>query len=370
MDRAYELAKKLHEASMSPADLLKQQQYSSKQLFLIAYASFLLSISNKNTRQHYKSVIDQFVYFMHNVRDATPLKAVGVDISLWRDDLFRTGGVASTGFGGDLRRCAPQARSSIENKTSILSAFFTFLQKPGMDGSAALISSNPVDALHTRFKIEKYGNSKKISMKALKAILNQIDVKTLKRRIEGLRNYTLIYGYFMTGRRNSEWVNLRWGDINFTRNPPTYSFIRKGQKDTVDEMPPEVLEALLIYLKERWGSDYERKLRPDSYLFTAMPGKGGKRQVANDNNPLTERYMLRIIKNLARKAGIPASQITVHSLRHLHAESYLKAGASVEEVRARLRHESLATTQRYVSTMQNEKNRLADKLDDMLKKDV
>jgi len=370
MDKAYELAKKLQENSLSPADLLKKQQYSRKQLFLIAYASFLLSISNQNTRQHYKSVIDQFVYFMHNIRDATPLDAIGIDINLWRDDLFRTGGVASTAFGSDIRRCAPQAKSSIENKTSILSAFFTFLQKPGMDGSAALMGSNPVEALHTRFKIEKYGNSKKISMDTLRAVLAQIDTETPKKRIEGLRNYALIYGYFMTGRRNSEWVRLRWGSINFNRNPPTYSFIRKGQKDTVDEMPPAVLEALFTYLKERWGPDFRNILRPDNYLFTAMPGKGGKRQVEDPNNPLTERYMLRIIKNLARKAGLSTDQITIHSLRHLHAESYLQSGASVEEIRARLRHESLATTQRYVSTMQNEKNRLANKLDDMLKNDV
>lgn len=234
MDRAFELAKELKEASLSPADLIKRQHYSKRQIFLVAYASFLLSISNERTRGHYKSVIDQFVYFMYNTGGATPLDAIGIDISLWRDDLFRTGGVVSTSIGSDLRRCAPQAKSSIENKTSVMSAFFSFLQKPGMDGSPALMSANPVEALHTRFKIEKYGSSKKIGIETLRTILGQIDVTTPKKRVTGLRNYSLIHGYFMTGRRNSEWVSLQWGRINFNRNPPTYSFkeIRPGRRSS------------------------------------------------------------------------------------------------------------------------------------------
>jgi len=361
MDAYIQLAKQLHRSNKLPADL-SREDYSPEDLFLTAYASFLMGIANKNTRVRYRTAVNQFIRYMHNARNRTPLEATGIDISVYRDDLLRTGGVMSVARGDDLSRCWPQARTSVENKTSILSAFFKFLMKPGMDGSPPLMNQNPVLSLHTRFKIDQYGNSKKIDTDVFKRCIDSINQESVK----GKRDYALLFGYYMTGRRNSELVNIRWGDINFNRNPPTYRFLRKGEKETTDEMPPSLLAAIKRYLEARYGPEYKSQLRPDSYIFTAMPGKGGTKQKEDPNTPLTERFVLKLVKDLAKQAGISAKDITVHSLRHLHAENYLSAGASVEEVRARLWHENLATTQRYVSKMNNEKNRLADKLEEML----
>jgi integrase len=361
--KVYALAHYLQQNQLNPADLQKNQP-NRQHLFLVAYAYYLLGITNENTKKHYKTVIDQFTKFLINISNKTPLDAIGIEVALWREDLIRTGGVGGASYGNSLDRYYPQEKSSIHNKVSILSAFYKFLQKPGLDGSAPLIGYNPVDALRNRFKIEKYSSSKKISLEAFQKILRQMDRDSVK----GARDYALIYGYFMTGRRNSEWLTLRWGQINFNTDPITYNFIRKGEKVTTDELPDTVLEAIVDYLVKRYGVNFEDEVYSDSYLFTALPGKGGIRQINDPNNPLTERSMLRIIKQLAKKADIDPATITVHSLRHLHAESYLELGASVEEVRARLQHQSLATTQRYVSSMKNEKNRLAPKLDDLLKK--
>ena len=143
--------------------------------------------------------------------------------------------------------------------------------------------------------------------------------------------------------------------------------MRKGAKSSKDEMPDSVLEAIIHYLRLRYGEDFKNKLYKDSYLFTALPGKGGKRQQEDPNNPLTLWSMLRIVQNLATKVGVDKNTITVHSLRHLHAESYLELGASVEDIRSRLKHQSLATTQTYVSSMGDEKNPLANQLDSLIK---
>jgi integrase/recombinase XerD len=365
MSQVYALAQYLQDNKINPADLQKSnKQFNRNQLFLVAYAYYLLGLTNENTRKHYKTVIDQFTRFVSNTSAINPLDAVGIDVALWREDLIRTGGIAGALPTMNLDKYYPQENSSIHNKVSILSAFFKFLQKPGLDGTPPLIAYNPVEALRQRFKVEKYSSSKKISIQTLQKIIDQIDRKTIK----GARNYALIYGYFMTGRRNNEWLTLKWGQINFNTDPITYNFIRKGQKETTDELPESVLEALVEYLIIRYGEDFQDQVYSDTYLFTAMDGKGGIRQIVDPNHPLTEHSMLRILKNLAIKAGIDPNSLTVHSLRHLHAESYLDAGASVEEVRARLCHQSLATTQRYVSSMKNEKNRLANKLDEMLKK--
>jgi site-specific recombinase XerD len=362
MEKAFILAKQLYKQNMQPTDLYKRKKVSRDQLFIIAYAYYLLGITNKGTQKQYKTVIDHFIRYMANTRKTTPLETTGIDVSLWREDLIRTGGVAGAPPQSNLSRYFPQEKSSIHVKVSVLSAFFKFLQKPNLDGSAPLIAYNPVQALRTRFQIERYGSSKKIDKKTLSKILKQIDMLSVR----GLRDYTLIFGYFLTGRRNTEWVTLTWDQLNFNTDPATYSFVRKGEKKTIDELPESLQNLLLTYLRKRWGDDFHKKIHGNSYLFTAMPGKGGSRQIINPNNPLTERSMLRIVKSYASKAGMDPKRITVHSLRHLHAESYLEAGASVEEVRARLQHQSLATTQRYVSSMQNEKNRLAGKLETML----
>jgi len=364
MDKVLFLAKQLQDRKLCAADLQKQS-ISRNKLFLVAYAQYLLGLTNENTRTHYKTIVDHFIRYMANLKSTTPLDATGIDVSLWQDDLKRTGGVAGAPPNSNLDRYFPHEKASLSNKREILSAFYRFLQKPGMDGSPPLVPYNPVDALPDRITVEKYGRSKKIDRNILHKILDQIDTTSIK----GLRDYVLIYGYFVTGRRNSEWITLKWGQINKHSTPPTYTFIRKGQITTTDELPQKLFGLLKIYLQARYDEDFESKIDANTYLFTAMPGRGGARQILNPNNPLDERTMLSIIKEYAKIAQIDPKRITVHSLRHLHAETYLEAGASVEEVRARLRHASLATTQRYISSMSNEKNRLASKLDDLLEEE-
>lgn len=360
--RAIEVAKNLQANAKSPAELAVTGKLPKHQVFLIAYASFLLSISNENTRNLYKIVIDHFIRFLATTRGVLPLDTIGLDIALWREDLMKTGGILGAKANSDLSIYAPNTPSSIENRTSILSSFFKYLGKPGLDGSPPLVASNPVEALQTRFKIPKYGNSKKISLEVFRSILKQIDIKTIK----GLRDYALLFGYFMTGRRNSEWVTLKWGNLSFVKSPPKYSFVIKGRKQVSDEMPAKLWEVLKFYLKTRWGENFHLVLRPESYLFTALEGRGGSRQKEDPNQPLTESYVLELIKILASKAGVDPESVTVHSIRHLHAQTYLESGASVEEVRARLKHQSLATTQTYVSTMEDETNKLADVLNEKL----
>ncbi|RJR07551.1 site-specific integrase [Candidatus Parcubacteria bacterium] len=364
MDQVFDLAKQLRDKNLQPTILVRKGAVKDKnKVFLIAYAYYLMGIDNENTRRHYKTVIDQFIRFIANVRGVNPLDTIGVDVLLWKDDLERTGGIGGSS-PEKLLNCTPHEKSSLQNKVSILSAFFKFLQKPGLDGSPPIMIYNPVEALTSKIIVEKYANAKKISIDLLNKMLDQCDLTTL----DGARNYALIYGYFMTGRRNSEWLKLQWKNLNFNRTPPTYSYIRKGDKLSNDTIPDALLEVLVVYLVKRWGEDFSKRVSDDTYLFSAIPGKGGARQLVDPNQPLNQRSMLRIVKKLAKKAGFNPRKISVHSLRHLHAETYLSQGASVEEVRARLNHQSLATTQRYLSTMTNEANRLADKLDALIHK--
>ena len=168
MKKVLAIAQHLKDKNLNPADLarIKGDLHRNK-LFIIAYAYYLISLLNTNTRRQYKGVIDQFIRFEANVRGVTPLDAIGIDIDLWRNDLLRTGGVAGSAPRTTNILLHPQEKSSVHTKVSILSAFFKFLQKPGLDGSPPLMTHNPVNSLQRRFKIEKYGRSKKISRESI-----------------------------------------------------------------------------------------------------------------------------------------------------------------------------------------------------------
>jgi site-specific recombinase XerD len=355
------LAKQLTVTQRNPADLLAIPEYRDNRNLLlnIAIASFLQSVSNESTRKDYRKALHHFSIFLHQTRDASLLDAVGWDVAAWREDLSETGGMLGT-LPDQVCRRRPNSPSSIETKTSALSSFYEYLAKPGFyDNSLFLIPSNPVSALPTRHKGERYGKSQKIGLKAFKAILNQIKLSTVK----GLRDYALLYGYYITGRRHSVWVNLQWQNIDWNSSIPVYTYVGKGQKSFRDVMPKTLIKVLTAYLRGRWGEKFKRKLRPGTYLFTSLQPRH-----QHINEPLVESSVLRLIKGYAQKADLSQPERTIiHSLRHLHAETYLQAGANVETIRSRLQHQNLDTTQVYASTMDSQKNPLADKLAERLK---
>ena len=327
---------------------------SSADLLRNAFNSFLTGIPNETTREHYRSIVLHFSRFLRLVKNKSCFEANGSDIIDWRNDLLKTGGAA--GYpAAQHPPLKPNSRNSVENKTCAISAFFKHLRRPSEVTGESLIASNPVEALHARFKIEKYGSSKKVGLETFNLLIAQIDPKTAL----GQRDLALILGYFYTGRRNSEWVRLQWGNIDFNAQPVTYTYERKGRLTSTDEIPQVLLDYILLYCRSRWGDNFRQVLTKDSFLFTSFRDNKGR--------PLTEQYVWKLMKSLAVKAGINPKNITVHGLRHLHAKSCLDAGANIMQVQARLNHKSLATTQIYLSALEGQKNPFAGQLENMLK---
>jgi integrase len=56
----------------------------------------------------------------------------------------------------------------------------------------------------------------------------------------------------------------------------------------------------------------------------------------------------------------------VHAMRHTFAHTMEAAGASVSEIQARLGHESLATTGRYLAQLKQDENKHGDVITAML----
>lgn len=334
-------AKFLKSHGLHPADL--PDEISKSTVILIACHYFLESIDNKLTRNKYSKVIEHFIHFCWNTRKASLLDVTGLDLLYWREDLEKTGGVAGSNSDEDLSVYIPNDIATIENKTSVISSFYSFLKRPGLFKNTQLITFNPVDSLK-RNKIEKYGKSIKTDLVSFKQILKSID----KSNLNGIRDYILFLGFYLTGRRFSEWVNLKWGDINKNVSPPTFLCRRKGGKVSNLIIPSKIWVILKGYVDKKWGSQVNK----NTYIFS-VDGKA----------PLSESSVLQKLKKLAAAVNLDPNHINIHSLRHLHAETALSTGANIEQIRGSLQHDSLNTTQVYASKMKEETNRLADNLE-------
>lgn len=338
----------LKSTNVRPGDLADSEYYSKSSLILIAIYYFLGSIRNELTRKKYGKVIDQFMRFLTNTRSINMLEAQGLDIIAWREDLEKTGGIAGSSVNDDLSLFIPNDISTIETKTSAISSFYLFLKKPGMFKNISLINYNPVESLK-RVKIDKYERSTKISLKDFKTLLGGLD----KTSLSEIRYYIIFLGLYSIGRRFSEWINLRWRDININTDPITFHYTKKGGKICTAVIPQRIWLLIKEYASLKWPN----KIPEEDYLFSVSGGA-----------PLTESAVIQKLKLLALKSGLDPETVTIHSLRHLHAETALNSGFNLEKIRSSLQHENLNTTQVYASKMQNESNPLSSSLVETIQK--
>lgn len=123
-------------------------------------------------------------------------------------------------------------------------------------------------------------------------------------------------------------------DIGYDRGHTVLRVTRKGGKRQAVPMPPATLDAVRRYLAGRQDGPLITTARATS---TTAAG-----------NRVREEYVHRLLRRLARTAGLPqASTIRPHSLRHSAATAALDAGASLADVQDWMGHADPRTTRRY-----------------------
>ncbi len=133
----------------------------------------------------------------------------------------------------------------------------------------------------------------------------------------------LLYG---SGLRIAEVASIRWGDLDVVER-----WIRvkgKGNKERIVPLGSYSIKAL-----EEWK---QCSSESETFLF---PGRNG--------GHITVRTISRIVKKASMRVGLPG--VTPHMLRHSFATHMLEGGASLRVLQELLGHESLATTQRYLT---------------------
>jgi len=240
-------------------------------------------------------------------------------------------------------------------RLAVLSSFYEFAQRND------LLDVNPIDKIK-RGKTHRYQGAHALQPEIVQARLRSIDTSTLA----GQRDRALLLVYLQTCRRLSEVASLLWRDIQIeTRTDPqgqiqelvTLTFERcKGAKRMVDQLPAGVSQILLAWIRAYY-EEAQLPLTPDSPVWVALApgGRNGK----NRGNQLGPQAIADICKKYLGTSK-------VHTTRHTGTLLRLKAGASVQDIKKQLGHDSLATTDYYIEVLLQGPDVYADQVESLL----
>jgi integrase/recombinase XerD len=211
------------------------------------------------------------------------------------------------------------ANSSVARKVSALRRFYGFLEEEG------LRADNPSAAL-----------PKPAQMRGLPKILDRHEVdllfKVIQERLEQVkplpRDYRLsalvelLYG---SGLRATELVALP--RMSVVADKPYIILKGKGDKERLVPISDRARHAVAA-----WHAFIPRESR---FLFPSR------------SSHITRVRLFQIIRVLAAEAGLDASKVSPHVLRHAFATHLLAGGANLRALQAMLGHADIATTQIY-----------------------
>jgi len=155
--------------------------------------------------------------------------------------------------------------------------------------------------------------------------------------VAALRLHALTEVLYATGLRVSELVSLPLSGAK--RDDRFFTVTGKGNKDRLVPLSVRAREAMRKWLAAR----RERpKLAESPYLFPAL----------SESGHLPRQVFARELKGLAARAGIKASVISPHVLRHAFASHLLHNGADLRIVQTLLGHTDISTTQIYTHVVE------------------
>jgi len=243
------------------------------------------------------------------------------------------------------RKCAP---ATVNRKLSALASLYRYAEGDG------IVTTNPF----LRRSLRRPGSEAIMDFPTtaqIAELFERIDTSTAT----GLRNLALLAGLFATTRRISEFVELRWGDVN----GGYFVYRNKGGKTHQQQMPPWVWRLILDYLQAAG----RLPLAPDDYIFVALSDNGQRLHPASSTpQPLNAGYVARLIKRYGLAAGIPDRALRPHALRHAGAQQRHEHKADLVDLQEILGHRSPATTVGYLRKLARRPDPQADLIAEVL----
>jgi integrase/recombinase XerD len=269
---------------------------------------------------------------------ANTLDAYRRDLTDFSDDLSemkRSIAVADTDtLRGHLSRLAKRglATTTVARRLSAIRQLYRFLYTEGHRGDdPAAVLEGP-----------KRGRSlpKVLSIKQVDDLLAQarasLNAETMSQRLRAARLTCLLEMLYATGLRVSELVTL---PETAARRDQRMLVVRgKGGRERLVPLNDAARRATADYLALR----AEAKLDKSKWLFPSF-GESGH---------LSRQHFARELKSLAAAAGLKASQVSPHVLRHAFASHLLQNGADLRVVQTLLGHADISTTQIYTHVLE------------------
>lgn len=205
--------------------------------------------------------------------------------------------------------------SARARKLSAIKSFYKYLTV-----RTKSLSDNPV----ADFEYPKLRKSlpKYLSLEQSQALLRSVDGPNKE------RDYAILMIFLSCGIRRAELVGLNLTDVYSDR----IRVVGKGNKERFVYIGTACRKAIDAYMPIR-----EKLILSDN---RALFG-------SRDNNRISVSAVHRLVKKHLLAAGLDASQLSAHKLRHTAATLMLSNGVDVKTVQEVLGHENLNTTQIY-----------------------
>ncbi len=245
-------------------------------------------------------------------------------------DLAGAGRAEIEAYLGDLegRGMAPATRA---RRLSAIRQFYRFVLSEGWredDPAARIAGPKPERRLPGTLSVED--------------VERLIAAARARRDHRGVRLHCLVELLYATGLRVSELVSL---PVTAVRGDPRAILVTgKGGRERLVPLSEPAREALAGWLtvRDREGAARRRAgARPSPWLFPSRGRRGH----------LTRIAFYRALKRLAAEAGLDATRISPHTLRHAFATHLLANGADLRVIQQLLGHADIATTEIYTHVL-------------------
>lgn len=232
------------------------------------------------------------------------------------------------------------AATSQARRLSALKQFFRFLYTEGIRQDDP---TSVIDAPKKQKPLPKILSVENVSRLLDRAALEANEASEPIEQIKALRLHALLETLYATGLRVSELVGL---PRSVVRTDDRFLIVRgKGAKERMVPLSLKAREALQGFLALR---DELPGYDENPWLFPAF----------SETGHLARQVFARELKALAVRAGLSASSVSPHVLRHAFASHLLQNGADLRTVQQLLGHADISTTQIYTHVLEERLHKL------------
>lgn len=302
-----------------------------------------------NTIRFYTSIIEQFIVPSFG-------KIRVCDISSAHLQAF-IDHLASAGSRADEAQAEPLSAATVKRYATVFSSVMSEAHKMGLAEKDVLHKQHIEYPKIYPKRLQAYdGDEAKVFMSNLSS--------------EAPKVRALLLTSILLGLRRGEVVALKWSDVDFKNYSLTVSrsaYKLKGQPQST-KAPKSKSSVRTVFFSDLYADTLRDWMRAqDADRINAKDGWHEQDYIfTNNDGDMMSLYSLTdICAQFEEKCGL--RHLKLHGLRHTCGSLMIKNGVDLETVKSIFGHESIRTTQQYLSAYDDEKRKAAEVLTNLIK---